>query len=108
MTIDVTTGRDLQEKTPGENYPFDFVFTSFRDGETIASVVSLTQTRRGSVSPSVDLTITNQTHDSDVTGQAWLDEGTNGERYCLTMTVLTSLNAIRTCSGVLFVNQVCE
>lgn len=108
MTTDKTTGRDLQEKTPAENYPFDFVFTSFVDGETIFSITSLTQEPRGTVDPSDPLDITNQTHDTNETGQAWLGGGTDGEYYCLTMEVLTTLGAARTCTGILFVNGACN
>lgn len=108
MTIDISTGRDLQEKAPGEKYPFDFVFTSFKDGETIVSVTGLTQSRRGVVDGSIDLVITDETHDFNVTAQAWLAGGTSKEFYCLAMTVVTSLGATRACHGVLFVNGVCD
>ena len=60
---DVKTGRDLQEKTPSENYPFDFVFTALKDAETINSVIEVIQTSRNTV-PSIPVVITNITHNN--------------------------------------------
>lgn len=103
---DVKSGRDLQEKTPSEKYPFDFVFTAFKEGEVISSVTEVTQSPRGTV-VSTPVIITNITHNSLVTGQAWIDAGTDGEHYCLIMKVLTSLGATRTCTGILLVRGSC-
>lgn len=103
---DVKTGRDLQEKTPSENYPFDFIFTALKDAETINSVIEVIQTSRNTV-PSIPVVITNITHNNANTGQVWVADGTDGEHYCLTMQVQTSLGAIRTCSGILLVRSPC-
>ena len=103
---DVKTGRDLQEKTPSENYPFDFVFTAFKDAEIIDSVIEVIQTPRNTVT-STPVVVTNITHDGIRTGQCWVADGTDGEHYCLTMKVQTSLGAIRTCSGILLVRSPC-
>mgnify|MGYP000305887669 CR=1 FL=1 len=107
MAVDTVTGLELNVKRSVENYPFTFEFTSFHTGETIASVSSVTQAKRDEVVGSTDLIISSITHDDLLSGQCWLNGGTDGEFYCITMQVVTSIGAIRTCSGVLSIKDVC-
>jgi len=107
MNIDTITGLPLQVKRPSEFYPFTFEFSSFVDGEIIASISSVTQIKRGDVALSADVSITSLSHDSGVNAQAWIGGGTDGEHYCLTCEVITSIGATRTCSGVLWVKGAC-
>jgi len=107
VSIDAQTGRDLQTKLSGEDYPFDFEYTSLTDGEVIDSVTSILQTKRGTVDGSVDVTLGVTSHDSNNLAQVWISDGTDGEHYCLTMTVETSIGAKRKCVGVLLVKDVC-
>jgi len=107
MTIDATTGLEMQVKRPGEYYPFTFDFINLNSAETIASLSNITQLKRGSVAGSVDLVIDGLAHDSNQQAQAWINGGTNGEYYCITCTVQTSTGATRTCSGVLWIKEAC-
>ena len=104
---DELTGLELQVKRPSESIPYTFVFTSLASGESIQYVDSVVQANRGVVAGSADLTITSLTHDGDSKGQVWLAGGTDDEYYCVTMTITTTVGAVRTCSGVLFVNGAC-
>ncbi len=106
MQIDSTTGLELQIKRTSELIPFDFLYTTMTDGETISSVDSVTQTLRGEIVGAANLTISNLSHDSNSTGQVWLGDGTNGEYYTIKMTVTTSIGAIRTCYGVVYVKDI--
>ena len=107
MSIDSVTGRDLQTKLVTENYPFNFVFLSMLSDEIIDSIVNIEQTKRGSVADAVDVVFTNMAHDSERIGQAFISGGTSGEYYCLTMKVTTNIGAVRTCTGVLLVKNIC-
>lgn len=107
MNIDTTTGLPLQIKRPSELCPFTFEFSSLVDGEVIASISSVTQIKRGDVALSADVSITTLSHDAGVNAQAWIGGGTDGEYYCLTCEVITSIGATRTCSGVLLVKGAC-
>jgi len=107
MNIDTVTGLELQLKRPSEFYPFTFEFSSLKAGEVIASIVSITQVRRGSVLGSADVSISALSHDSGINAQAWIAGGSGGEHYCFTCEVVTSIGATRTCSGVLWVKEAC-
>lgn len=107
MQLDSVTGLQMQVKRVGELIPFTFVFTNLAVGETISNIASFSQTRRGIVTGSIDLTAGAQSHDSGANGQVWLSGGTDGEFYCVTLIVNTSAGAIRSCSGVLQVKEAC-
>ncbi len=100
MSYDSITGLRIHIKRPAEFIPYHFIFSTLTAGETIASVQSVEQVNRGEVMSSIDLVISSSSHDSDKKGQLWVNGGTAGESYVLTVYVLTSMGAVRSCSGV--------
>jgi len=100
---DQLTGLQLQVKRPEEFIPVTFRFSTFHPGETIHHINQVLQTVRGVVHNSNNLAVSNLIHDGGNEGQAWISGGTDGEYYVLTLLVTTSIGAVRSCSGVLYV-----
>jgi len=108
MTVlDIETGLELIVRRAGEFAPADFVCPNLTEGELIASINSVVQVNLGDVVGSANLTLGAQNHDGVKTVQVWISGGTEGERYCITVTLTSSTGAIRTASGVVSVKAVC-
>ena len=105
---DSASGLEYEVKRPGESRLYDFDFTKLLStGETIASVTSVTQTNRGNVAGSSDLTIGAPSDDGASLAQARISAGTDGEDYCLEAEVVTSGGNTLICAGYLYVRAAC-
>ena len=106
-SIDETTGLTQQIKRPDEELLVNFDFSVLLNTDTIVNVTSVTQTSRGLVPGSIDVTLGTPSHDSAQDGQIRISDGTSGEKYCLDMLVLTTNGDSRQCSGVIYVIDSC-
>ena len=106
--LDTLSGLEMHTKRVAESLLYDFVFTNLAEGETLATIDSVSQINRGTVTGSTNLTMGAPAHDADSTAQVKLSGGTDKESYCLTVLATTSTGLERTCSGVLFIKEACS
>lgn len=107
-SIDETTGLSMELKRTTEEYVYDFDFSILLNvGDTIVSVVSISQTKRGNIAASVDVVLGAPIHNSANLAQVRISGGTDDEYYCLDMLVTTANGEKPQCSGVLWVKDAC-
>ncbi len=106
MIVDQQTGLQMQIKRTAEFVPYSFEFTSLLQDEVISSIQAVVQSNRNNIAGSTNLSLSNYSHDSSKQAQIWVDDGTDGEYYAITVVVVTSIGAVRSSSGVIWVKDV--
>lgn len=105
---DEDSGLEREVKRPGESRLYDFDFSKLLNtGEIISSVTGVTQTKRGNVVDSVNLTIGTPSDNGAALAQARISGGTDDEDYCLEAEVVTSDGNTLICAGYLYVRAAC-
>lgn len=107
-SYDPNSGLEYEVKRPGESRLYDFDFSKLSSsGETISTVAGVTQTKRGNVTGSSDLTIGSPSTDNASLVQVRISGGTDDEDYCLEAEVVTSDGNTLICAGYLYVRAAC-
>ena len=104
MKFDPITGLQTLEKQPSASKRYQWDFTADLQGDTISSIISVTQTNLGRIDSSVSVVVSGAVFSGSQV-QAWIADGTHGEDYKMTAKVEPSLGGILELDGLLQVRE---